>query len=156
MTSKPIRFVRFDSLHRLLALSAAATVVTACSSPALAPAAAAAYASSIFVGGPIVTVDDAKPDAEAVAVRDGRIVAVGKRTEVLKLLGPATEVVDLKGSTLWCAGTPFEGSRKGSIGEGKLAELLILSDNPLTVDPMRIDQIVVLETIKQGKTVYKR
>jgi len=33
---------------------------------------------------------------------------------------------------------------------------VILSDNPLTIDPMKINKIVVLETIKEGKTVYKR
>jgi len=33
---------------------------------------------------------------------------------------------------------------------------VILSDNPLAIDPMKIDKIVVLETIKDGKTVYTR
>jgi predicted amidohydrolase YtcJ len=33
---------------------------------------------------------------------------------------------------------------------------VILSDNPLAIDPMKINQIVVLETIKDGKTVYTR
>jgi predicted amidohydrolase YtcJ len=32
----------------------------------------------------------------------------------------------------------------------------VLSDNPLTIDPMKINTIVVLETIKDGKTVYAR
>jgi predicted amidohydrolase YtcJ len=32
----------------------------------------------------------------------------------------------------------------------------VLSDNPLTVDPATINQIVVLETIKDGKTVWAR
>ena len=41
-------------------------------------------------------------------------------------------------------------------GVGKLADLVILSDNPLTVDPMEINQIVVMETIKEGKTVWSR
>ena len=93
----------FQPLPRLLALSAIAATITACTSPGSAPSAAtapAAPAAKIFVGGPIVTVDDAKPSAEAVAVRDGKIVAVGSRTEVMKLQGAATEVVDLKGRTL--------------------------------------------------------
>lgn len=34
--------------------------------------------------------------------------------------------------------------------------MVILSDNPLTIDPTKINTIVVLETIKEGKTVYKR
>jgi predicted amidohydrolase YtcJ len=39
---------------------------------------------------------------------------------------------------------------------GKQADLVVLSDNPLTVDPMTINKIQVLETIKDGQTVYVR
>jgi predicted amidohydrolase YtcJ len=38
--------------------------------------------------------------AEAVAVANGKILAVGKRSEVMKLKGPTTQLVDLKGRTL--------------------------------------------------------
>ncbi len=37
---------------------------------------------------------------------------------------------------------------------GKLADFAILSDNPLTVDPMVIKEITVVETIKEGETIY--
>jgi predicted amidohydrolase YtcJ len=60
----------------------------------------------------------------------------------------------LKCITLWAAHQHFEADRKGSLTEGKLADLVILSDNPLTCDPMAIKDIVVLETIKEGRTVY--
>lgn len=36
----------------------------------------------------------------------------------------------------------------------KLADMVILDRNPLTVDPMTIKDIKVVETIKEGKTVY--
>jgi hypothetical protein len=39
-------------------------------------------ADAIYFGGPIVTVDDKNPSAEAVAVKAGKIVAVGSRTAV--------------------------------------------------------------------------
>jgi predicted amidohydrolase YtcJ len=53
------------------------------------------------MGGDIVTVDDKKPTAEAVAVKDGKIIAVGTRAEVEKALnGPATRVSDLAGKTM--------------------------------------------------------
>jgi hypothetical protein len=42
----------------------------------------------------ISTLDRARPEAEALAVRDGRFLAVGEETEVLALAGPATRVLD--------------------------------------------------------------
>jgi hypothetical protein len=62
----------------------------------------------------------------------------------------------LKMITLWGAEQFGEQAAKGSIKEGKLADLVVLSDNPLTVDPATINQIQVLETIKEGKTVWSR
>ena len=43
----------------------------------------------------------------------------------------------------------------GSIEVGKFADLVVLSDNPMTVDPMKIRDIQVLETIVEGKSVFK-
>ncbi|NBW85788.1 MAG: amidohydrolase [Planctomycetia bacterium] len=54
----------------------------------------------IIAGGTIVTLDERRPQAEALAVRDGRIVAVGSREEVLPLAAPATQMLDLDGRTL--------------------------------------------------------
>jgi len=57
-------------------------------------------ADLVLTGGHVHTVDDERPRAEAVAVRDGRIVAVGSATEVRPLVGPRTRVVDLAGRLL--------------------------------------------------------
>jgi predicted amidohydrolase YtcJ len=54
----------------------------------------------IFANGAVYTVDAARRWAQAAAVRDGRIVAVGADDEVRGLAGPATEVVDLAGGML--------------------------------------------------------
>ncbi|MEU6099934.1 amidohydrolase [Streptomyces flaveolus] len=54
----------------------------------------------IFTGGPVLTMDPAAPDAEALAVRDGVITAVGAARDVLALRGRGTEVVDLEGQAL--------------------------------------------------------
>jgi predicted amidohydrolase YtcJ len=75
------------------------------------------------------------------------------------VIGPEerlTPAEALKTVTLLGAYQHFEEDRKGSIEVGKLADLVILSDNPLTVEPMEINQIVVLETIKEGETVWSR
>ena len=49
----------------------------------------------------------------------------------------------------------FEEDKKGSIEAGKLADLVILDKNPLTVDPQDIENIKVVETIKEGNTIFK-
>ncbi|WP_330241440.1 amidohydrolase [Streptomyces sp. NBC_00525] len=54
----------------------------------------------ILTGGDVLTVDDAFSVAEAVAVRDGRILAVGGDAEIRALAGPGTRVVELAGRTV--------------------------------------------------------
>ncbi|HEY3688179.1 MAG TPA: amidohydrolase family protein [Streptosporangiaceae bacterium] len=54
----------------------------------------------IFTGGPVVTVDPRRPRAEALAVADGRIRAIGATEEVLRHRRPDTYVVDLAGRAL--------------------------------------------------------
>src|SRR5262245_42780557 len=57
-------------------------------------------ADTIYTNGLIITVNDAQPSAEAVAVKDGKILAVGAGDDVMRNKGPSTEVVDLKGRTM--------------------------------------------------------
>ena len=57
--------------------------------------------------------------------------------------------------TLWAAYQHFEEKTKGSLEVGKLADFVILSDNPLTIEPAQLADLTVVETIKEGKTVYR-
>jgi adenine deaminase len=57
-------------------------------------------ADTIWFGGPILTMNDKAMRAEAVAVANGKIIAVGKRANVMQLRGPKTQLVDLKGRAL--------------------------------------------------------
>ena len=66
------------------------------------------------------------------------------------------EVIDaLKAITINGAYQYFEEETKGSIEIGKIADLVILDKNPLTVSKEEIDKIKVVETIKEGKIIYK-
>lgn len=62
--------------------------------------ASAQTADTIYHNGPVITIDDANPRAEAVAVKDGKILAVGKKDEVLKTKGDTTKLVDITGKTM--------------------------------------------------------
>ncbi|MGM9986026.1 MAG: amidohydrolase family protein, partial [Bacillaceae bacterium] len=62
----------------------------------------------------------------------------------------------LKGVTINAAYQYYEEGTKGSLKEGKVADLIILDKNPLTVEPMEIKDIQVLTTIKNGIVVYKK
>ncbi len=62
----------------------------------------------------------------------------------------------LKCITEWSAYQHFEEEKKGTLEVGKLADLVILDSNPLKVAIENIKNIVVLQTIKEGKTVYKK
>nr|WP_310523188.1 amidohydrolase [Polymorphobacter sp.] len=82
----------------LLGLSAASAIA------GMVPAAgnaASPPADSVYFGGDILTMAGDTPRyVDAVAVRDGRISAIGSKSAMLKLRGPATRLVDLKGQTL--------------------------------------------------------
>ncbi|MDX1646907.1 MAG: amidohydrolase [Longimicrobiales bacterium] len=54
-------------------------------------------ADLVLLNGNIVTVDEVMPAAQALAAREGRIVAVGSDEEMEDYVGPATEVIDLEG-----------------------------------------------------------
>lgn len=58
------------------------------------------WADTVFSGGPVLTMDRSRPRAAAVAVTEGRIVAVGSTKQVAAWTGPGTEVVDLDGRAL--------------------------------------------------------
>ena len=62
----------------------------------------------------------------------------------------------LQSITSWAAYQHFEEEKKGTLEVGKLADLVILSHNPLKVDPAILRDIQVLETIKEGSSVYQK
>jgi predicted amidohydrolase YtcJ len=78
--------------------------------------------------------------------RSGRTIGAEERVTPLQAL---------KAITIDAAYQYREEASKGSIEAGKRADLVVLSANPLTVKPMAIRDIKVVETIKDGKTIYR-
>ena len=78
--------------------------------------------------------------------RSGKVIGPEQRISVLEAL---------KASTINAAYQFFEEDSKGSIEVGKSADFVVLSDNPLEVDPMTLKDIQVMETIKDDTTVYR-
>ena len=83
--------------------------------------------------------------------------AVQRRTKNGVELGADERITVLdaiKAVTISAAYQYSEQDRKGSIKAGKKADFVILSENPLEIEPEGIREIQVLETIKDGKTVF--
>lgn len=83
--------------------------------------------------------------------------AVNRITKNGRLLGADQRLTveeALRGVTINGAYQIFEEDQKGSITEGKLADIVILGSNPLTTPSDKIKDIEVLETIKEGRTIY--
>ncbi|MCB9200457.1 MAG: amidohydrolase [Flavobacteriales bacterium] len=79
--------------------------------------------------------------------RSGAVIGEGERL---------TPYEALQAITSWSALQHFEEDRKGTLEAGKLADLVILDANPLKVEQDAIKDIQVLETIKEGESVYRR
>ncbi|MFM7280469.1 MAG: amidohydrolase [Planctomycetia bacterium] len=60
----------------------------------------------------------------------------------------------LQAVTIHAARQYFEEDQKGTLASGKRADLVVLSADPLAMDPLQIRTIRVLETIKDGATIY--
>jgi predicted amidohydrolase YtcJ len=82
-----------------------------------------------------------------------RVTRSGKTLGEAERVGPleALEAITIDGARMY-----GEEKQKGSIEVGKLADLVVLSANPLTVPAGTIESIRVVETIKEGKTVWRR
>lgn len=83
---------------------------------------------------------------------------VSRRSRSGDIIGPDQRVpvmTALKAMTIWAAWQYFEEKDKGSIEAGKLADFVILTEDPTAADPEKLYEIKVAETIKEGVSVYK-
>lgn len=84
--------------------------------------------------------------------------AVNRVTRNGRVLGESQKVSvydALKAVTCNAAYAYHEETKKGTLEIGKLADFVILSQNPLKVNPMKIIDVQVLQTIKRNKVLYE-
>jgi len=84
---------------------------------------------------------------------------VNRKTPSGRVIGPDQRIpphAALRAVTAMAAYAIKEEKTKGTLEPGKLADLVILEKNPLDVPPETIREITVLETIKEGKTIWRR
>lgn len=98
-------------------------------------ASAREVADRVYLGGPILTMEDAQPRAEALATRKGRILAVGSKAEVMRHAGSKTEVVDLAGRALLPGFVDSHGHVVGGGLQASSANLLAPPDGDVTDIP---------------------
>jgi predicted amidohydrolase YtcJ len=79
-------------MNRLLALALTSAIATA---PAWCQ-----LADTVLVNGKVVTLDEKSAVREALAIRDGKILALGTSAEIRKLAGKQTHLIDLQGRTV--------------------------------------------------------
>lgn len=84
-------------VKRSIAASMILACVAACAGRQRPASSTEVTADAAFLNGRIYTVDEAQPWVEAVAVKDGRFIAVGTDEEVVTVVGSTTQTVDLEG-----------------------------------------------------------
>ena len=94
------KLIRFMAL---VALVAGASWTLVRTTPAVAPVVAAQApavrpADLVLTNGKIVTVEDAQPEAQAMAVNGDTVTALGSNQDIQRYVGPNTKVIDLKGA----------------------------------------------------------
>ena len=84
--------------------------------------------------------------------------AVNRKTESGRVLGEHQRISvmeAIKAVTINGAYQYFEEDKKGSIEVGKLADFVIIDKNPLEIPAEELETMKVLETVKEGNTVFK-
>ncbi|MGA8547068.1 MAG: amidohydrolase [Mycobacterium sp.] len=84
--------------------------------------------ADVVITGTVLTVDDARPTAEALAVADGRIIAVGDRSDIGKHIGAATQTIDVGDGCVMPGFVEAHGH--------PLMEAIVLSDRLVDIRPV--------------------
>src|SRR3954462_13100418 len=104
-------------------------------------------AADLVIFGTVITVDELQPTAEVLAISDGRIIAVGDRSDIESWIGPGTRTLDVDGCVM-----PGFVEAHGH----PLMEAIVLSDRMVDIRPVTIrdaDHVVAAirrEVAKRG------
>ena len=85
--------------------------------------------------------------------------AVNRISRAGEVIGPDQRVTPMEAMKSRRSGRPSSTTsrhRGAHLKPGKLADLVILDSNPLKVEPMAIRDVKVVETIKEGKSIYRQ
>jgi len=92
----------------------------------------------------------------AMRILDSAVNRVTRAGDILGETHRLRPMDALKAMTIWPAYQHFEENSKGSLEVGKLADMVILDRDPLTIDRKNLVDIQILATIKEGVTVYQQ
>ncbi len=119
------------------------TTGAAAPEPTEVPSPVGGLATVVVRGGPVLTMDPAAPTAEAVAIIDDRIVAVGAMTEVDPYVGTETMLIDLEGRAVMPGFVDAHAHRYGrQLAEGlepAVVQQEMLADGVTTVGEAGVD-----------------
>jgi predicted amidohydrolase YtcJ len=124
-------------------------------------------AETVLVHARIYTVNAKQPWADALAIKDGKILAVGTNKQIEALRGSSTRRLDAKGDLVLPGFTDchihcMDGSlgldretREGSLEPGKLADLIVLGQDLFKVPASSLSKTEVMLTMVGGRVVYQ-
>ena len=128
------------------------TLVSFSRTTARAQQAPAEVADLVITNGKVVTVEDGAPDAQAVAMKGGRIIAVGTNAAVKPHIGTGTEVIDVKGQLVIPGFIEGHGHFNG-IGNAELGLKLMTAKTWSQIVQMVAERV---KTAKPGEWIYGR
>jgi len=106
--------------------------------------------ADLVITGTVLTVDDARPTAKALAIADGRIIAVGDRSDVEALIGPNTQTVDVGNG---CVMPGFIEAHGHPLMEAVALSDRIIDIRPVTIsDPDDVVAAIHREVANRGAT----
>ena len=80
--------------------------------------------------------------------------AITRRTRKGETIGEDQAITmdeAIKAVTINAAYQLFLEDKVGSLEEGKLADMVVLSENPKKIDPLQLDEIRIMETFREGR-----